>query len=256
MIVEREFTLLYIILDSIFLIFFLGILVFKKKYFAILFSLFGGILYFIVDYGIFHLICHSRYIENGSLFWTLLWMSLSYGITNFALIYFFVIKDKNVFSYAGLIWIWWICCPLLAKMGDGKLIHISRTTSEYHNVMAILLLVGYFGLIIYNLFLKDKRYKAPTLKLFIIGFIVQFGWEFSLLIGGIRSTSYTSLGDQILLMLNNSLLETNLGMPYLWLIILALRSWVDEDLTMYEDGLSLKEMIKNNNEIKYLDLLK
>lgn len=73
-----------------------------------------------------------------------------------------------------------------------------------------MLLVGYFALIIYNLFNKDKKANAPILKLFLIGFIVQFGWEAGLLLGGIRSTSITSLGDKFLLLFSNSLLETNL----------------------------------------------
>lgn len=235
-------------------------LIIKKKYLGLLFSLFGGILYFIVDYGIFHLALGSRAIENGSMFWTLLWMSMSYGLTNFAIIYLFVSKDKDFLLYSLLIWIWWLVAPQINTMleGDAVKIHISRTTGEYHGVMALFLLVGYFALIVYNLLIKEKEYKSPILKLFLIGFIVQFGWEAGLLLGGIRSTSMDSLGDKLTLLLQNSLLETNLGMPYLWLIVLSLRRVLTEDLKLVPNNErhSLKEEIRLNNEIKYIDLIR
>lgn len=260
MLVEREFSTSYIYLDIAFLVFFVAMLIIKKKYVGLLFSLFGGILYFIVDYGIFHLALGSRAIENGDMFWTLLWMSMSYGLTNFAIIYLFASKDKDFLLYSLLIWIWWLVAPQINSMFDANAvkIHISRTTGEYHGAMAILLLVGYFGLIVYNLLIKDKKYKAPILKLFLIGFIVQFGWELGLLLGGIRSTSMDNLGDKLTLLLQNSLLETNLGMPYLWLIVLAIRRVITEDLKIIpkENRKSLKEEIALNNEIKYIDLIK
>lgn len=261
MIVERLFSVTYIYLDIAFLVFFLTFLIIKKKYVGLAFSIFGGILYFIVDYCIFHLATHSRTIENGDMFWVLLWMSMSYGITNFAIIYFFVVKDKDCILFALLIWIWWLCVPVIDSMfnvADENKIHISRTTGSYHGVMGIFLLVGYFGLIIYNLFNKDKESNAPILKLFLIGFIVQFGWELGLLLGGIRSTTYSNLGDKLLLMFTNSLLETNLGMPYLWLILLAIRRVVDEQFKVIpkDDRVSLKEFILLNNKIKYIDLIK
>lgn len=260
MLVEREFSTSYIYLDIAFLLFFVIMLIIKKKYLGLLFSLFGGILYFIVDYGIFHLALGSRAIENGDMFWTLLWMSMSYGLTNFAIIYLFVAKDKDFLLYSLLIWVWWLVAPQINTLFDNNAvkIHISRTTGEYHGAMAIFLLVGYFGLIVYNLLIKDKKYKAPILKLFLIGFIVQFGWELGLLLGGIRSTSMDNLGDKLTLLLQNSLLETNLGMPYLWLIVLSLRIFINEDLKLIpkDNRKSFKEEIAINNEIKYLELIK
>ena len=260
MLVEREFSTSYIYLDIAFLIFFVTMLILKKKYVGLLFSLFGGILYFVVDYGIFHLALGSRAIENGDMFFTLLRMSMSYGLTNFAIIYLFLSKDKDFLLYSLLIWIWWLVAPQINTMFDANAvkIHISRTTGEYHGAMAILLLVGYFGLIVYNLLIKDKQYKAPILKLFLIGFIVQFGWEAGLLLGGIRSTSTDNLGDKLMLLLQNSLLETNLGMPYLWLIVLSIRRVIKEDLKLIpkENRKSLKEDIGINNSIKYIDLIK
>lgn len=84
-IARRQFAPLYIWLDIAFLVVFLVLLLIKKKYMTVLVGLLMGVVYMLVDYGIFHLLCHSRSISDGhSLFLVLLWMSLSYGFTNFA----------------------------------------------------------------------------------------------------------------------------------------------------------------------------
>ena len=57
-IARRQFAPLYIWLDTAFLILFLVLLLRKKKYMTVA----VGLVYLAVDYGIFHLICHSRRI--------------------------------------------------------------------------------------------------------------------------------------------------------------------------------------------------
>ena len=98
-IARREFSPLYIWLDIAFLLLFAALLIWKKKYMTILVGALAGILYMIVDFGIFHLVCHSRSISDGhSLFWVLLWMSVSYGFTNFAWIWLWLSKDERPFE--------------------------------------------------------------------------------------------------------------------------------------------------------------
>lgn len=66
---------------------------------TVLVGAFFGIVYMAVDCGIFHLLTHSRSISAGySLFWVLLWMSLSYGFTNFTWIWLWLNKDKHLFE--------------------------------------------------------------------------------------------------------------------------------------------------------------
>ena len=60
----RNFSLAYIILDSIFIIGFVTLLFIKKKRITALWSLAGGILYFIVDFGIFYGALGSRAIYS------------------------------------------------------------------------------------------------------------------------------------------------------------------------------------------------
>ena len=100
---QRVFSPLYIALDSVFIVGLLAALIVKKRYLTTLFAVFGGVLYMIVDYGIFHLALGTRNIENGDLFWVLLWMSMSYGIANFALIWIWLNKDEFYKEYTAII---------------------------------------------------------------------------------------------------------------------------------------------------------
>lgn len=232
-IAQRVFNPLYIVLDICFLVLFCGLLCFKKKYLTLLFAFAGGILYMLVDYGIFHLLLHTRSIEGGDLFWVLLWMSMSYGITNFAWMWLWMAKDKHLLEWSLFICLWWLCAPLLASTfgRDLPLITIQRTTGAYHGYMAAILFAGYAAAILYNLIQRDKEKRFPLLWLLAIGVLVQFSWEAALLIGGIRSAAIASLSEKLSTLVVNSLLETNLGAVPIYCIYVAVTSRRNEDLT-------------------------
>ncbi len=59
-IARRQFAPLYMYLDIGFLVVFLLLLLWKKKYMTLLVGLVMGGVYMLVDYGIFHLLLHSR----------------------------------------------------------------------------------------------------------------------------------------------------------------------------------------------------
>lgn len=249
-IARREFPPYYIIFDIAFLAVFAALLLWKKKYMTVLVGFLAGLLYMIVDFGIFHLVCNSRSIFDGySLFWVLLWMSMSYGFTNFAWIWLWISKDKHLFEWSFLILMWWFVCPLLTKTfapANVENIVIQRTTGEYHGYMAAILVVGYLGLIIYNLWQKEREKRVNIPWLLAIGVLVQFGWEAGLLIGGIRSAGF-ALSEKFAPLIVNSLLETNLGMPYIFLIFIAYTSCFTEQMKRRSAPLSLTERIRENN---------
>jgi len=232
----REFSTLYIYLDIVFLVAFCGLLFARRRYLTLLFALAGGVLYMLVDYGIFHLLTHSRSIEGGDMFLVLLWMSMSYGITNFAWLWLWMAKDENLREWSFLICLWWIAAPLLAQTfgADFPVIRISRTTGAYHGYMALILILGYGGAICYNLFQKDKAKHFPLFRLLAIGILVQFSWEFSLLLGGIRSAALTSWAEKLKTLVVNSLLETNLGAVPVYCIYLVVTSRFTENLRRRE----------------------
>ncbi len=235
-IAQRVFNPLYIYLDIAFLVALCALLIVKKKYLTVIFGLFGGVLYMIVDYGIFHLALHTRSIEGGNLFAVLLWMSMSYGITNFVWIWLWMSRDKHKFEWTLLILVWWIAAPMLAATFGGGLapIKIQRTTGAYHGYMALILFAGYAAAIVYNIFQKERSKRFPLLWLLAIGISVQFAWEFSLLIGGIRSAEIESFAQKITTLVVNSLLETNLGAVPIYCIYALVTSRVTENLKLRE----------------------
>ena len=249
-IARRQFAPLYIWLDTAFLIVFALMLLWKKKYMTVLVGLVMGVVYMLVDYGIFHLLLHTRSISEGhSLFWVLLWMSMSYGFTNFTWIWLWLSKDKHLFEWSLLILSWWFCAPMITQTfaGDAAPIVIERTTGSYHGYMAVILFVGYLGVIIYNLAQKDRPLRINIPWILAIGVLVQFGWEAGLLIGGIRSAGFASVGDKLQTLVVNSLLETNLGMPYVYCIFAALTARFTEQLRPRERRLTFGERIVENN---------
>lgn len=248
LIARRQFVPAYIALDTVFLLVLAGLLLWKKRRMAALVGGIMGVVYFIVDYGVFHLICHSRSIEGGSLFWTLLWMSMSYGFTNFAWIWLALDKDEYLIEWSLLILCWWFCCPMLARLiGFGQMpIVIQRTTGAYHGWMAAILFVGYLLAVVRNLGESDRKCRIDLLRLLAIGIAAQFAWEAALLLGGIRSAGL-DFAEKLRPLIVNSLLETNLGMPYVYLIFVALTRRFTPALARREDVPSFRERIAENN---------
>jgi len=216
-IVARELNGLYILLDCFFLIGIGYLLVRLKKYWALGFGLAGAIIYFIVDYGIFYLLLGTRVVVGADPLLFLLWLSTSYGFTNFLWIWLFLDRDSKIVEWSLIIIIGWFSIAMIAQTfgGSFQTIQIQRGTGSYHGYMAILLLAGYLYIIIRNL-IYEKEAPIPILKLLFIGIIVQFSWEAVLLLSGIRPQGFQPL-------IVNSLLETNLGIPYLFFIHRALR---------------------------------
>ena len=250
---QRTFGLLYIWLDLAFIVLFCAMLFFTKRRLTLLWALAGGLLYFAVDYGIFHLLTGSRSIEGGSMFWVLLWMSMSYGITNFAWIWLCLKKDARIAEWTIMILVWWIACPMLSDTFGAGLgtVTIARTTGAYHGWMALILAVSYFAVVIWNLFQQNKARRFRILWLFAIGVAVQFGWEFSLLVGGIRSSGIEGFADKIHVLVVNSLVETNLGLPAMYCIYLWLSRRVTEELQLREQPLRFLECLEASNAARY-----
>lgn len=213
--VARSFSSLYVILDCAWLLLFCGTLLFLKRKKALLAGLAGGIIYFIVDYGIFYLLLKTRVVTGADPFLYLLWLSFSYGITNFAWIWLMLDRDKLTAEWTVMILSAWLAIGFLSQnFGSAfPLVGSSRGTGTYHGVMALVLFAGYFYLIIENIRARNKGLEKKTdiLYLIAVGIGIQLMWETALLITGIRPTGLKVL-------IENSLIETNLGIPYLFLI--------------------------------------
>jgi len=183
--VSRTFNSLYILLDILWLLIYLSILLYFKRRLAVVVGLLAGVVYFVVDFGIFYKLLGTRQISGADPFWFLLWLSMSYGFTNFAWIWLLLDKDGHAVEWSLLPILGWVTVgPLSHNFGSGFAeITISRGTGSYHGVMALILCVGYLYVIYRNL---KQQEKINLLWLMAIGIGVQFSWEASLLINGIR----------------------------------------------------------------------
>ena len=212
---------LYIWLDLGFLVIFLSVLAYFRRYQAIVVGLLGGILYFLVDYGIFYRLLGTRTVAGADPFWFLVWLSMSYGLTNFAWIWLWLDRDRRTLEWSLFVVTGWLFVALFSQnLGyDDTAISIHRGTAGYHGVMALLMFVGYGLLAIYNIRQRDEQRRMPLLWILACGIIVQLSWETVLALAGIRNLSWNTL-------IVNSLLETNMGLPYLYLMHRAVsRRW-------------------------------
>lgn len=235
-IVSRTFSSLYIVLDIVWLMIFAALLLYFKKRQALIAGILAGIIYFIVDYGVFYKALGTRHIEGADPLWFLLWLSMSYGFTNFAWIWILLDRDKNAVEWSLIPIIGWITIGQLSQnLGSGfGEISISRGTGAYHGFMALILLAGYLFIIFNNLKGKDK---VNILWLVAIGIGVQFAWEASLLISGIREAAWQPV-------VINSLIETNLGLPYAYYIHRYCSKRWHEDLSENQAVFPDKTMLK------------
>lgn len=253
----RCFQPVYILLDSMFLLLLAGLLIWKKKYMTFLVGVLFGFVYLAVDYGCFHLLHHSRHITEGySLFWVLVWMSMSYGFTNFTWIWLALSKDKHLKEWTLLILLWWFVCPMLAaSLGHAEVpITISRTTTEYHSGMAVFLFISYLAVIIWNMMQPKEEWKFSIKRLLFIGIGVQLAWETALLLGGIRSAVFSDWGQKMRILITNSLLETNLGLPACMVLYLWYAAAFNEQLKKREKRWAFKETLAKYNQGEDLSL--
>ena len=212
----RTFPTLFVWMDCAWLVVLAVILLWRKKRLAVLVGLLGGALYFLVDYGVFFLALRTREVTGADPFLLLLWLSVSYGFTNMAWAWLLLDRDGRGVEWSLLVICGWLAVAFMsASFGAGfPVIRIQRGTGAYHGVMALILAAGYGALIVRNLAVPGPR--VDLLRLLAIGVGIQAAWELVLLLSGIRPPSLVPF-------VVNSLLETNLGMPYLFLIHEALR---------------------------------
>jgi hypothetical protein len=225
----RTFNVLYVTLDLIWLAVLATLLIVLKRRLAVVVGLAAGLLYFVVDYGIFYALLGTRVVTGAPRVWVLIWLSFSYGFTNFAWIWLLLDRDGHAVEWSAIVVCGWIAVALLSQGFGARLpamlampaITTTRGTAVTHAVMALILLVGYVILAVRNV--RDGSARVNLLWLLAIGIGVQFSWEAVLLLGGIRPAAIAPL-------VVNSLIETNLGLPYAYLIHRAVSRRYTRDL--------------------------
>lgn len=211
--VVRHFGVDYIFFDLAFVSIFLFLLIKKREVIPLLAFLFGGLgINFIVDWGIW---LHTGIREfslpgnfwGGPLLFSL-WFEFTYGV-EYAYVFLMFEKKKRgeKIKWTLLIFLGWLLVAFLSQalsINDAQ-ITVVRHMGSLRFLSVIIVLIGYFLLLILKYDWKKIIY------LFLIGFTIHFMMEFSLLINGIRP-------DSLLVLLENSLIEFNMGVPFFYLL--------------------------------------
>ncbi len=219
-IVTRTFGVDFIFFDLLFLLCWITFLVWKKYFTAIRWGLAGWIIYIFIDYLLWYRILGSRHYSgplDSRLFFA--WFCFSPGFVQFS--YVIVMFEKRSIREAVfwtlLFYCGWTAVGFLSQWIplDDTLIRVSRDMGKGNQRwimggMALLnLLIGIIMVVRRTLKWKDLLY------LFLVGTLVEFALEFSLLASGIRlEQGQWSLS----MMLVNALIEFNCGIIMMYII--------------------------------------
>jgi hypothetical protein len=215
--VIRNFGIDYIFFDIAFLMLFIFLLIKSKKKIPLMFLFIGGIINFLIDWGVWYNLSDIREISvpdnflpflsfGLKVFIFFLWFSISYGL-EYAWVFLMFDKNSKKLKWTIILFAGWILVGLLSQLlplNDAQITTI-RHMPDLRIWRVIIVVAGYTLLVL-------LKYKWKTIAyLFFIGFTIHFMMEFSLLITGIRPGSFSIL-------LENSLIEFNMGIPILYLI--------------------------------------
>jgi hypothetical protein len=173
---------------------------------AFYFGVFGYVINFVVDYGIWFRAIHTRHLEYDHIFRFFLLFAL-YGIIQFS--YAILLMEFNwlldvVFSL--IVFIGLIGIGELAKRIGQKEIYVSRNMNQ----MRIIQIIG--AIIFYGLIYWYFHDGLLVLFLILIGIIVECALEIPLIINKTRTFYWKEF-------LINIFFEFNMGIPVLYFML-------------------------------------
>ncbi len=224
--VARTFDMDFMYLDIAFCAVWMLVLFRQKHTIALWFGLFGALIVFLVDDVLWLRVQQTRFLEvpfNRDLF--LLYFSFTYGMIEFSYVTIMFgaksMKTKalwTLFLYGG-----WLATALISQhVGiDDRTIDIGRDMSNARIVQVALTAGGYLLLLVLKYTWRPmKSLTFPRMfYLFLVGILVHFGMEITLLASGIRPAE-----NYVDVLLFNSLLEFNMGVPILYILWTAVKS--------------------------------
>jgi hypothetical protein len=215
--VIRNFGIDYIFFDLVFLVIFHVLLIRYKKIIPLIAFWLGGLAIFCIDWGFWLQVFNIRelnlpaaFIPGLPQYWRvfvfMFWFSFSYGLMFSWMFLMFEYRKQGVW-WTLLLWGGWLLVGLLSQyipLWDDPVMTM-RHMGGSRLIQAIIVAVGYILLFV-------LRYDwKKILYLFMVGFLCHFMMESSLWISGIRPGSF-------FVMMVNSLLESNMGVPVLFIL--------------------------------------
>lgn len=230
----QSVNMLYIILDIVLLAVLIGLLIYERRYQAVIIGLCGGIFYFLADYFLFYQLMGVRQVEGGIPVWTILWNTMSVGFSMVTWIWLLLDQDEHSLEWSVLFVARWLCVALLSRNfgSSTDFITLSGGIRQFMGVMALLLFVGY-GLLIFNN-LKEHSEQIDIKEILKVGILVQFSQLLVFMISGICSFDLKTL-------ILGSLLGANALVPYLWIAHRFIEKYYDEEMDKMNDRIFFME---------------
>jgi hypothetical protein len=224
--VARTFDMDFMYLDIAFCAVWMLVLFRQKHTIALCFGLLGAFIVFFTDDVLWLHIQHTRTLEvpfNRDLF--LVYFSFTYGMIEFSYVtVMFGAKSVTtkalwtLFLYGG-----WLATALISQHAgiDDRTIQTARDMSNARIIQIALVAGGYLLLLMLKYTWRPMMSLTlpRMLYLFLVGTIVHFGMEITLLASGIRPAE-----NYVDVLLFNSLLEFNMGVPFLYILWTAVKS--------------------------------
>jgi len=219
-IVARVFNFDFIYFDLLFCLIWIGVLLKKKHYREFFFGLFGFLVVFFTDDVIWFHLKGTRVIDaplQPDLF--LLYFSFTYGVIEFsyAIIMIRTKEVKKALFWTVFLYVGWLTSAFMSQYIplDDRTISIYREMTNARLTQILMVGIGYLVILLLKLFyepMKDLSFLKIA-YLFLIGILVHFGMELTLHVSGIRP-----IEGSLSIILFNSLLEFNSGIPVLYLL--------------------------------------
>jgi hypothetical protein len=224
--VARTFDIDFMYLDIAFCAVWMLVLFRRKHTIALCFGFLGAFITFFTDDVLWFHIQHTRTLEvpfNRDLFFV--YFSFTYGMIEFSYVTaMFQARSMKtralwtLFLYGG-----WMATALISQhVGiDDRTIQTGRDMSNARVIQVALVAGGYLLLLLLKYTWRPmKSLTFPRmLYLFLIGILVHFAMEVTLLASGIRPAE-----NYVDVLLFNSLLEFNMGVPILYIFWTAIKS--------------------------------
>jgi len=245
----RKFEYDYIFIDSIFLTFWIALLIKYKKWNPLKFGVITGIIVYFIDAIVwFNIPANSDYPSGtfireywiggiyiprplGNYFWAKFgadfMMTFSYALFAFGWLWimfenFVKRNSKEIIMFTFVFFASWLLVPFLSfwiPLND-TIVDSVRYMDTQMVVWIVNFLVGYFILyLIYGTNKFGSKNPKKVLYVFLIGCTGAFFMEFPLLISGIRPTG-------IFFLIYDTILMFNQGAPYLYIIFDKVLPWL------------------------------
>jgi len=219
-IVARVFNFDFIYFDLLFCLIWIVVLLRKKYYREFFFGLFGFLIVFFTDDVIWFHLKGTRVIVaplQPDLF--LLYFSFTYGVIEFsyAIIMIRTKEVKKALFWTVFLYVGWLASAFMSQYIplDDRTISIYREMTNARLTQILMVGIGYLVILLLKLFYKPMKDLTflNIAYLFLIGILVHFGMELTLHVSGIRP-----IEGSLSIILFNSLLEFNSGIPVLFLL--------------------------------------